>query len=99
MLGSNEKASEASKVLFLDKEQTTFAMSLQGSLTDQKDKVDPTWIIGLASLPGLDRKKIGVARLSQPLNLSNDASSVYFVIIVICPSEEVCNCPLPLDCC
>lgn len=89
MLDSSEKVEEVKKVLFLDKEQTTFATAVQGSL--DRDDIDPTWIIGLATLPGLKRKRIGVARLRQPLSLTIDASSVYFVILVISPSVEVCD--------
>lgn len=91
MLKSPEAIEQASSLLFLDKDKTMFASSLQGTLDECEETIDPTWIISMASMPHLSRKKIGIARLCQPLNFSPDSASVYFVIVILTPAEEVCN--------
>ena len=91
MLKSPEAIEEASALLFLDKDRTVFASALQGTLEECEDTIDPTWIIAMAAMPHLSRKKIGIARLCQPLNLSPESASVYFVIVILTPAEEVCN--------
>jgi sodium borate transporter 11 len=63
---------------------------IQG-LEDEKygsNVLDPTWIVVMATLPGIGKRKIAIARLKDQINFSPQAASVNFVILVVSSTDE-----------
>ncbi|CAG2252547.1 BTR1 [Mytilus edulis] len=56
---------------------------------------DQNWICAMASIPSIQTRHIGIARLKYPANLGISSEEVYFVIVVLTPiKERKCNCRL-----
>jgi hypothetical protein len=50
---------------------------------------DQTWICALASSAQVKKRRIGIAILDTPKCLGPNASAIEFVILVLCPTDEV----------
>ncbi|VDH99436.1 Hypothetical predicted protein, partial [Mytilus galloprovincialis] len=49
---------------------------------------DQNWICAMASIPSIQTRHIGIARLKYPANLGISSEEVYFVIVVLTPIKE-----------
>lgn len=49
---------------------------------------DQNWICALASIPSIQSRHVGIARLHHPANLGTASQEVYFVIVVLTPTKE-----------
>ncbi|XP_061163740.1 solute carrier family 4 member 11-like isoform X2 [Saccostrea echinata] len=49
---------------------------------------DQNWICALASIPSIQSRHVGIARLHHPANLGTSSQEVYFVIVVLTPTKE-----------
>ncbi|XP_022324265.2 solute carrier family 4 member 11-like isoform X2 [Crassostrea virginica] len=49
---------------------------------------DQNWICALASIPSIQSRHVGIARLHRPANLGTASQEVYFVIVVLTPTKE-----------
>lgn len=50
---------------------------------------DQTWICALATSNQIKKRRVGIAILNNPKYLGPNAASVQFVILVLCPINEV----------
>ncbi|XP_048774701.1 solute carrier family 4 member 11-like [Ostrea edulis] len=49
---------------------------------------DQNWICALASIPSIQSRHVGIARLHHPANLGTSSQEVHFVIVVLTPTKE-----------
>ncbi|KAK6173066.1 hypothetical protein SNE40_016597 [Patella caerulea] len=49
---------------------------------------DQNWVCAMCSIPSIQSRHVGIARLSIPANLGNTAQEVYFVIVILTPTKE-----------
>ncbi|ESP04405.1 hypothetical protein LOTGIDRAFT_136234, partial [Lottia gigantea] len=49
---------------------------------------DQNWVLTMCSVPSVQTRHVGIARLSSPANLGNTAQEVYFVIVILTPTKE-----------
>jgi len=80
---------ELKSVIFSDENNRTFSETIQAVYSDGNAHYDweQTWLCGAITVPTLNDRHVGIARLKHPANLGPKAEEVQFVILVLCPSE------------
>ncbi|PIK54105.1 putative sodium bicarbonate transporter-like protein 11 isoform X3 [Apostichopus japonicus] len=66
------------------------AKTIQGTSTSEGGgfDYDQSWVCALCSLPSLQKRYVGIARLRSPANLGRTSQEVRFVILVLAPFRE-----------
>ncbi|XP_060581235.1 solute carrier family 4 member 11-like [Ruditapes philippinarum] len=49
---------------------------------------DQSWICAIASVPSINTRHVGIARLRHPANFGPSSQEVYFVILILTPTKE-----------
>lgn len=49
---------------------------------------DQSWICAIASVPSINKRHVGIARLRHPANFGPSSQEVYFVILILTPTKE-----------
>ncbi|KAJ8040324.1 Sodium bicarbonate transporter-like protein 11 [Holothuria leucospilota] len=94
MLHDDEKAADISReaklALFTHDSVHVLAKTIQGTSTSEGGgfDYDQSWVCALCSLPSLQRRYVGIARLRTPANLGRTSQEVRFVILVLAPLRE-----------
>ena len=92
MKDSNETVTrdEIKSVVFSDESRTMFSEYLQATFRTDRGAsigVEQTWLCATITVPTLNHRHVGIARLKKDANLGPQAEEVKFVILVMCPSE------------
>ncbi|XP_071849821.1 solute carrier family 4 member 11-like isoform X4 [Apostichopus japonicus] len=94
MLHDDETASDISReaklALFTHDSVHVLAKTIQGTSTSEGGgfDYDQSWVCALCSLPSLQKRYVGIARLRSPANLGRTSQEVRFVILVLAPFRE-----------
>jgi sodium borate transporter 11 len=51
------------------------------------DEWEQTWLCCPVTIPTLNKRHVGIARLNQNVNLGAHAEEIRFFILVLCPSD------------
>ena len=88
--GDSNLIDQAKRSVFMVGSEVKFADVIQG-LEDESSAssvLDPTWVVVMATVPGIGKRKIAVARLKNQVNFGPQAASVSFVILVVASTDE-----------
>ncbi|XP_064608647.1 solute carrier family 4 member 11-like [Liolophura sinensis] len=92
MLDSSENKNcfdQARSALFTHDRVHQLSKTIQGaSFTDGGLDYEQNWIISMASIPSLQTRHVGIARLKNAANLGWTCQEVFFVIIILAPTKE-----------
>ena len=79
---------EVKSSIFADSTKTRLQDAVQGVVSkDGLQVYEQTWICVPVTVPTLNKRHVGIARLKQNVNLGSDAEEIKFFILVLCPSE------------
>lgn len=74
--------------IFPDETKTRVKDKLQAMIIKDGECIwEQTWICVPVSIPTLNKRHVGIARLKQNVNLGTHAEEIKFFILVLCPSE------------
>ncbi|XP_040575078.1 solute carrier family 4 member 11 isoform X2 [Lepeophtheirus salmonis] len=83
--------SELNSLIFANEAKTIMSESIQAYFTsrDSGSRYDweQSWLCVSINVPTLKKRRIGIARLKQPVNLGIRAEEVRIFILILCPSE------------
>ncbi|KAL4230219.1 hypothetical protein ACF0H5_010604 [Mactra antiquata] len=49
---------------------------------------DQSWLCAIASVPSINQRHVGIARLRHPANFGPSSQEVYFVVLILTPTKE-----------
>ena len=90
MNGGGETATieEIKSGIFADPSRTRLQEKIQGRITKEGLNVwEQTWLCIPITIPTLNKRYVGIARLKHKANLGDRAEEVRFVILILCPSD------------
>lgn len=80
---------QTKRAVFLENSNVSLADVIQGFGEEYGSCVlDPSWLGVMATVPGVKRRRITIARLKHQMNFGPQAASVDFVILVVVSTEE-----------
>jgi len=79
---------EIKSSIFADPQRMNLQEKLQGSVAkDANYEWEQTWICVPVTVPTLNSRHVGIARLKSNVNLGSHAEEIRFFILVLCPSD------------
>jgi len=79
---------EIKSSIFADPQRMNLQEKLQGTVAKEANYVwEQTWICVPVTVPTLNSRHVGIARLKSNVNLGSHAEEIRFFILVLCPSD------------
>jgi len=91
VLGDNKETvtlEEIKSSIFADPQRMNLQEKLQGLVNKEANyEWEQTWICVPVTVPTLNSRHVGIARLKSNVNLGSHAEEIRFFILVLCPSD------------
>ena len=75
---------ELKSLIFANSEMDLLANTVQAV---EEGEVNQNWLCSATEVPGLSRRMLGLARLSENTNMGEGANEVKFFILILCPAD------------
>jgi len=75
---------ELKSLIFTDSHRGSFRETVQGT-TVHDGEVDQAWICSVTSVPTLNTRRVGIARLARATNMGEGAQEVKFFLLILAP--------------
>ncbi|XP_033127380.1 sodium bicarbonate transporter-like protein 11 [Anneissia japonica] len=88
--GTDDIVKEAKSALFTQDSVHKLSKTIQSTSVTEGGGMDydQSWICALCSLPSLQRRHIGIARLKHAANMGTNSQEIHFVILILSPLKE-----------
>ena len=86
MVGTAETVSkgELKSLIFANSEMDLLSNTVQAL---EEGEINQNWLCSATEVPGLTRRMIGIARMSENTNMGEGANEVKFFILILCPAN------------
>ena len=86
MVGTTETVTKAElkSLIFANSEMDLLANTVQAV---EDGEINQNWLCSATEVPGLSRRILGLARLSENTNMGEGANEVKFFILILCPTN------------
>ena len=86
MAATTETVSQAElkSLIFANSEMDLLASTVQAV---EEGEINQNWLCSATEVPGLSRRILGLARLSENTNMGEGANEVKFFILILCPAN------------
>ena len=86
MAGQEETVTKAElkSLIFANSEMDMLSSTMQGV---EEGEINQNWLCSATEVPGLSRRMLGLARLSENTNMGEGANEVKFFILILCPAD------------
>ncbi|XP_071952176.1 solute carrier family 4 member 11-like [Antedon mediterranea] len=88
--GTDDIVKEAKSTLFTQDSVHKLSKTIQSTSVTEGGGMDydQSWICALCSLPCLQRRYVGIARLKHAANMGTNIQEIHFVILILSPTKE-----------
>ena len=86
MAGTTETVTKAElkSLIFANSEMDLLSNTVQAL---EQGEINQNWLCSATEVPSLERRMVGLARLSENTNMGEGANEVKFFILILCPSN------------
>ena len=86
MAGTTETVTKAElkSLIFANSEMDLLSNTVQAL---EQGEINQNWLCSATEVPSLNRRMVGLARLSENTNMGEGANEVKFFILILCPSN------------
>ena len=75
---------EIKSLIFANSEMDILSNTMQSL---EEGEVNQNWLCSATEVPGLSKRKVAIARMSENTNMGEGANEVKFFILILCPSN------------